>query len=595
MSSAVLLPTASTRDTLRGTAALLRGRRLRLSLTTLLLLAGTASSLATPALLGAMVDAVARQREFTTLLLLGAAMLLSALIGIALLWWGRMSLGQVAQAALADLREDVFATAVSLPAAQLEQAGTGDLISRISGDTDAVSTVITRVLPASVAAFFTITLTLVGLGVIDWRFMLAAVVAAPIQFATLRWFLRRSGPVYRSARIADGARGQQLLESLGAAETITALRSAGQHESKIAASSRHAVSYEIEAARLRTIFYGRLNIAELVGLAAVLVTGFWLVATDAVSIGAATAAALYFHALFSPIGVLLSNVDELQSAAAGLARLIGVTGAASLARPAAGHGGPTPVDRGATPAVEVTNVSYHYDEGRLALNGVSLTVMPGETVAIVGASGAGKTTLGRIIAGVQPAGGGVVLLNGTALASFSAAERSAELSLVSQEVHVFSGTITENLTLFAPGAVESDILAALRTLEAEWVHELDHGLDTVVGAGGHPLTAAQAQHLALVRLVLVDPPIAVLDEATAEADTSDAALLDRASALALCGRSAIVIAHRLSQAVAADRVIVMERGAVSEQGSHAELVAAGGGYASLWQAWNSGRPPGGSA
>ncbi|MFE2295287.1 ABC transporter ATP-binding protein [Streptomyces sp. NPDC059452] len=579
------LPIATPRETARTTLRLLARHRVRLTATVLVLLAATASALAVPALLGTMVDAVAGGRPWSALLAPAAGIVAATAAGVGLGWWGQLLLARTAQHTLAGLREEVFATAVAQPSAVLERAGSGDLVSRVAGDAEAVNTVIGRVLPAFVTALFTIALTLVGIGVIDPRFALAVLVATPVQYVALRRFLARSGPVYRSARQAEAARGQQLIETLTGADTVTALRAQPRHRAAIAATSEHAIGHELRAVRLRTTFYGLLNLAEFIGLAAVLAVGYHLVGAGAVTLGAATAAALYFHQLFGPIGVLLSNVDELQNAGAGLARLVGV-----LALPAPDTSAGEEPRRTCPPAGRLTleNISYGYAPGRRrTLDGVTLTVEPGETVAVVGASGAGKTTLAKIAAGLLTPDTGRVLLDGTPLDRLPTAELRRRAVLVSQEVHVFDGTVAEDLRLFAPGATDAAIRAAADHLNATaWLDALPEGLDTHVGAGGHPLTAAQAQHLALLRLTLAAPAVALLDEATAEAGTEDADLLEHAATAALTGRTGIVIAHRLGQAARADRVVVMDAGRMVESGTHTALLTADGPYARLWASWN---------
>lgn len=581
------LPVASPRDTARTTLRLLSRHRLRLAGTVLVLLAATASALAVPALLGAMVDAVAEGRPWSGLLRPAGAIVVATGTGVALGRWGQLLLARTAQDTLAGLREDVFATAVAQPSSVLEQAGSGDLVSRVAGDAEAVNTVIGKVLPATVSALFTIALTLVGIGVIDLRFALAVLAATPVQYLALHRFLARSGPVYRAARQAEAARGQRIVESLTGADTVAALRAQDHHTAAVAASSEHAIGFELRAVRLRTTFYGLLNLAEFIGLAAVLAVGYHLVGEDAVTLGAATAAALYFHRLFDPIGVLLSTVDELQNAGAGLARLVGI-----LSLPAHPQRGSLPPSR-TPPApgrIALDRVSYGYAAGRRALDAVSLTVEPGETVAVVGASGAGKTTLAKILAGVLTPDSGRVLLDGVPLAELPADVLRRRIVLVSQEVHVFDGTVAEDLRLFAPDATDAEIRATADRLGATgWLDALPEGLDTRVGAGGHDLAAARAQHLALLRLALVAPDVALLDEATAEAGTSDADLLENAAAAALADRTGVVIAHRLSQAARADRIVVMDAGRIVESGTHAELAAAEGPYARLWEAWNRAR------
>lgn len=574
------LPIASTTQTVRALIALLRPRGRALALTTVVLLSATACGLSTPALLGLMVDAVTEGKPFVSLLRITAFMLGAAAAGVALTWWSTQLLANVAQNVLADLREDVFAATLAQPSSLVEDAGTGDLISRVSGDVEAVNTVIARVLPATVSALFMISLTLVGVGVIDWRFTVAIVAVAPIHYFALRHFLRSSGPVYRRSRAAQARRGQQLIETLGGAGTVTALRRTDEHIGRIAETSEHAISFDMQAVRLRTNFFAQLNGAELLGLAAVLSVGYWLVATGSVSIGAATAAALYFHSLFSPIAVFLSNIDELQDAGASLARLIGVT--AMPGRPAS-----IPASARSAPiGVDVERVSYSYDNSTPVIDSISISIAPGERIAVVGSSGAGKTTLAKLIAGIIPVGDGRITVDGTPIDDLSDAELRHKVVLVSQEVHVFVGTIADDLRLCAPDSDDAKIAEAVETMKAQWIHELPDGLETRVGAGGYQLTAAQAQHIALVRLALLDPPVVILDEATAEAGTTAAGLLDQAAELAVTGRTAVVIAHRLSQAVRADRILVMSGGRVVESGTHDELIGADGSYAALWEAWS---------
>lgn len=608
MSGDELLPVASGRRTAAAVGELLRPVWPLAVFAFAVLASGTAIGLLTAPLLGLLVDlVVAGDTDFTVPVLLLACV---ALAGGATTAWGLALVSRLGETMLAEVRERFVEKALALPLDHLERAGSGDLTSRVTNDVTMIARSVREALPELGRSALTIVLTLGGLAVLDWRFLLAALLAAPIQFATARWYVRRSGPLYARQRRADGALQQQLLGTLGGARTVRAFGLGDDHVGRIDRRSREVVGTTLAATRLATRFFSRLNAAEFVGLSAVLGTGFVLVAEGATTIGTATAAALYFHSLFNPVNAALSLVDDAQSAAAGLARLVGVSDlpdAPETALPGLpdsgtpgtpvppesaelpGSPGPPVLPRSHSPSdssVKLADVGHAYAPGHDVLADVHLEIAAGEHVALVGASGAGKTTLAKLVAGVHVPTRGTVTLGGVAVPDLPPRALRRTVALISQEAHVFAGPLADDLRLAKPGAGDDELVVALDRVGAlPWVRTLPAGLSTVVGEGGHRLTVTQAQQLALARLVLADPAIAILDEAGADAGSAGARVLQRAAARAVEGRTAIVVAHRLTQAEAADRVVVVEAGRVVETGTHAELLARQGRYAELWKAW----------
>lgn len=583
MTARSLLPTATPARTRAVVRELVRPHR-GLAITAFAVLLGaTAVGLATAPLLGRVVDIVVSRSPAGEITLPVVLLALTAVAQAAFTGVGTNLVARVGERVLARLRERFIDRALRLPLEQVERAGSGDLTSRVTDDVTVIAEAVRDALPALARATLTIALTLGGIAVLDWRFLLAALLAVPVQAHTVRWYARGAAPVYARQRVAVGVLSHQLLDTIGAGATVRAFRLADDHLGRVGGKSQGAVDIALTAARLWTRFYARLNLAELIGLGAVLTTGFLLVRGGDVSVGTATAAALYFHGLFNPVNVALALVDDAQAAMASLARLVGVAETPPPAEPA----------RPARPrdaSVTVRGVRHAYRADEEVLHGVDLDIAPGELVALVGASGAGKTTLAKLIAGIHAPAAGDIRLGGAHLDELGPAAVRQAVVLVTQEVHVFAGPLAEDLRLARPDATDDDLNAALDRVGAfTWVRALPDGLATVVGEGGHKLTTAQSQQLALARLVLADPPVVILDEATAEAGSAGARLLEGASVAALAGRSALVVAHRLTQAASADRIVVLDGGRVVESGTHDELVAAGGHYATSWEAWSANR------
>lgn len=576
--SAHQLPVATPREAGALARRLLRRRPAALTLCALMFAVEGLTGLVGPWMLGRIVDVVvsngsAAQLTGPVLWILGAAVVggTATALSIALL-------ARTAEPALADLREIVVERSLGLEAGELEAAGQGDLLSRVGDDVRLITESFTEVIPILVNSAIAVVFTAIGLFALDWRLGLAGLVAAPFYVLGLRWYLPRSGPYYRREREANAARAEALLTGVHASRTLRAYRMADRHQAVTEEASWRSAQLSIDVYRLLTRFWARNNRAEVIGLLAILATGFALVDADAVTVGAVTSAALLFHRLFNPIGALIALFDEAQSAGASLVRLAGIA-----LLPA-----PVPVPDARRPDdghLVVRDLHHEYVAGRPAVDTVSLDVAPGHRVAVVGASGAGKTTLGAAVAGRLRPTRGTVSLGGVPLARLDGAGRPP-VAIVSQEVHVFAGTVRDNLTLAAPSATDEDLLAVLDAVGARAaVAALPDGLATAVGDGASTLTPALAQQLALARVLLADPLVVVLDEATAEAGSAGARSLERAATAVASGRTSLTIAHRLTQALEADEIVVMDAGRVVERGRHDELVAAGGAYAELWAAW----------
>ncbi|MEP7739992.1 ABC transporter ATP-binding protein [Nocardioides sp. 31GB23] len=537
------------------------------------------AALAAPRLLGDLVEAV-EQGTTTGYVDRVLMVLVGFLVAQTVLTRYARYVSQVlGEQVLADLREDFVDNALSLPVGVVESAGSGDLLTRTSRDVDQLGWSVRMALPEWTIAVVTAALTLAAALSIGWWVALPCLLGVPPLVVGLQWYLARAKDGYLRESATYSAISASLTETVEGARTVEALGLEREQITRVDDDIRDSYDAEKYTLHLRTVFFPSMELSYLVPTVATLLLGGWLYTRGEVSLGDVTAATLYVQMLIDPVDRIVSILDELQAGAASLARLLGVAHVPDDRT----EGEARPVDE----QLDVDRVRFSYDGGRDVLHDVSMSVGVGERIAMVGPSGAGKSTLGRLMAGIHPPREGAVTVGGVPLVDLPLGELRGHVALVTQEHHVFVGTVRENLVLARPTADDDAVLAALGSVDARsWVEALPAGLDTLVGSGGRALTDAQAQQVALARLVLADPHTLVLDEATSLIDPRAARHLERSMASVLEGRTVVAIAHRLFSAHDADRVAVVDGGRITELGTHDELIANGGSYADLWESWH---------
>jgi ABC-type multidrug transport system fused ATPase/permease subunit len=510
-----------------------------------------------------------------------------AFAGAALVGWGT-SVAQtylsawVGQRVLADLRRDLFAHIQSLELGYFERNRAGWLISRLTNDVDALEDLVTDGLASSVQNTLLLIGTAGALLYLDWRLALATLTLFPLMALATTLFRIYSARAYRRMRSRLGDVTATLAEDLAGARVVQAFRREGSNAEAFAEVSDSYRVANMRTVQLNAWYFPFVGLLGSASTAIVLAYGGILYFDGAITLGTLFAFMLFLANFFDPIQALSQLFNTFLAASAALDKIFDVMDTEPELRDAPGAQPLPPIEG----AVELRGVHFAYGEGAEVLHGIDLTVAAGQTVALVGHTGAGKSTLVKLLARFYDPSGGEIRIDGHDLREVQVRSLRQQLGIVPQEAFLFAASIRDNIAFGRPGATLAEVKAAASSVGADgFIEELPEGYETSVAERGAALSIGQRQLIAFARALLADPRLLILDEATSSVDIASEAVIEEALARLLSGRTAFVVAHRLSTIRRADLIVVLEHGQVVEQGTHDELMAMRGRYCALYDDW----------